>query len=144
MVLLFIFGMIAFHADPAVACTCAAYSSFKDRVASASTVITGRVILVHRESASPSQPVSYVDVEVTEIRKGRVAARVVRVWDEWWESSCGGVLSKIVEGRAVTFAAWQVEEGETHEVWDALRFLPHTGDLYLAGGCATVWEETRR
>jgi hypothetical protein len=83
--------------------------------------------------------VAYLDVEVIETFKGKPLEGVVRMWDSYFGTNCGGGLDTLPSG---TLAVFSVEENrDPHsmpEVWKDTGIKPG-GEEYLFGTCSEYW-----
>ena len=128
--------------EVAWACTCFGGLFFDDQVQQSSFVMLGRVMTQGRQepAGSTQEGVPYLDVEVVESFKGKPLEGVVRLWDSFFGSNCGGGLDALPSG---TLAVFLVEENrDPHslpELWKEAGINPGADD-YLLGTCSEYWK----
>jgi hypothetical protein len=134
---LYIFGL----GDMASACSCSGGLLFDENVKQSTFVLLGRVKAQGRqELLTSTQPeVAYLDVELLEVYKGTPMRPVVRIWDSYVGTNCGGGLDELTPGKLAGFV---VAENKSPygvpELWDTTGIRPGAAD-YLFGTCSQYW-----
>jgi len=137
LIALYIFGL----GKKASACSCSGGLFFDENVKHSTVVLLGRVKAQGRQGLLTStQPeVAYLDVEVIEVYKGTLVRPLVRLWDSYVGTNCGGGLDELTPGKLAGFV---VEENKSPysvpELWDTTGIRPGTAD-YLLGTCNQYW-----
>lgn len=102
--------------EVAWACSCSGGRYFDEQVKQSSFVLLGRVRAQGRQGMrmSTSLEVAYLDVEVIDTFHGKPLDGVVRIWDSYFGTNCGGGLDTLPSG---TLAVFSMEENrEPHNL----------------------------
>ena len=130
------------HGEMASACSCIGWLSFDENVKSSTFVLLGRVKAQGRQKLLTSaQPeVTYLDVEVVEAYKGTPMRSVVRIWDSYVGTNCGGGLEELTPGTLSGFVVMDSKSPYSmSELWDITGIRPDATD-YLLGTCSQYWK----
>jgi hypothetical protein len=127
------------------ACVCLGGLLFDDNVKQSDLVLLGRVKAQGTQLLpSSNQPeVVYLDLEVIKSYKGMPRKPMVRLWDSYVGTDCGGGLAELTPGEVVGFV---VNENKAPysvpDVWKFTKIQPGTSD-YLIGTCSEDWKVFR-
>ena len=129
----------------ASACSCFGGLLFDDHVKHSDLVLLGRVQTQGRQALSNSNQseVGYLDLEVIQVYKGMPRKPVVRVWDSYVGTDCGGGFAELSPGMVVGFVVEKNEDPDSSNVvWGITGIRPGAAD-YLIGACSEYWKVFR-
>jgi hypothetical protein len=97
--------------------------------ATVEVVAQGRIA---KDGLEPDEQVAYLDVRVVKRFRGPARNQVVRVWDEFFGSSCGYGLSRLSVGTYAALAAHRSSHAPQEQL-DVLGIKPRPEDYVLGG-----------